>query len=99
MQHIEEAGIHSGDSACVLPPYKITAEALDDIVRITKDLALELKFKVDQSPICLQRWRNLCVGSKPSASRTIPFVSKTTNVPLAKIAAQLATGKKLGNMN
>ena len=43
MQHIEEAGIHSGDSACVLPPYKITTTAMDDIIRITKELAIELK--------------------------------------------------------
>ena len=96
MQHIEEAGIHSGDSACVLPPYKIPAEALDDIVRITKDLALELNVKgLINLQFAYKDGVIYVLEVNPRASRTIPFVSKTTNVPLAKIAAQLATGKKL----
>ena len=96
MQHIEEAGIHSGDSACVLPPYKITAEALDDIVRITKDLALELNVQgLINLQFAYKDGEIYVLEVNPRASRTIPFVSKTTNVPLAKIAAQLATGKKL----
>ena len=96
MQHIEEAGIHSGDSACVLPPYKITAEALDDIVRITKDLALELNVQgLINLQFAYKDGEIYVLEVNPRASRTIPFVSKTTNVPLARIAAQLATGKKL----
>ena len=96
MQHIEEAGIHSGDSACVLPPYKITTEALDDIVRITKDLALELNVQgLINLQFAYKDGEIYVLEVNPRASRTIPFVSKTTNVPLARIAAQLATGKKL----
>jgi len=96
MQHIEEAGIHSGDSACVLPPYKITVEALDDIVRITKDLSLELKVQgLINLQFAYKDGEIYVLEVNPRASRTIPFVSKTTNVPLARIAAQLATGKKL----
>ena len=96
MQHIEEAGIHSGDSACVLPPYKITAEALDDIVRITKDLSLELNVQgLINLQFAYKDGEIFVLEVNPRASRTIPFVSKTTNVPLARIAAQLATGKKL----
>jgi len=96
MQHIEEAGIHSGDSACVLPPYKITAEALDDIVRITKDLALELNVQgLINLQFAYKDGEIYVLEVNPRASRTIPFVSKTTNLPLARIAAQLATGKKL----
>ena len=96
MQHIEEAGIHSGDSACVLPPYKITAEALDDIIRITKDLSLELNVQgLINLQFAYKDGEIFVLEVNPRASRTIPFVSKTTNVPLARIAAQLATGKKL----
>ncbi|MDP6937134.1 MAG: ATP-grasp domain-containing protein, partial [Candidatus Marinimicrobia bacterium] len=96
MQHIEEAGIHSGDSACILPPYKITAEALDDIVRITKDLSLELNVQgLINLQFAYKDGEIFVLEVNPRASRTIPFVSKTTNVPLARIAAQLATGKKL----
>ena len=98
MQHIEEAGIHSGDSACVLPPYKITAEALDDIVRITKDLSLELNVQgLINLQFAYKDGEIFVLEVNPRASRTIPFVSKTTNVPLARIAAQLATGKKLAD--
>ncbi|NOZ04396.1 MAG: carbamoyl-phosphate synthase large subunit, partial [FCB group bacterium] len=96
MQHIEEAGIHSGDSACVLPPYKITSRALEEIIRITKLLARELKVV---GLINLQfAYKDRVVyilEVNPRASRTVPFVSKATNVSLARIAAQLAAGKKL----
>jgi len=98
MQHIEEAGIHSGDSACVLPPYKITAEALDNIVRITKDLSLDLNVQgLINLQFAYKDGEIFVLEVNPRASRTIPFVSKTTNVPLARIAAQLATGKKLAD--
>ncbi|MFH1852003.1 MAG: carbamoyl-phosphate synthase large subunit [Candidatus Neomarinimicrobiota bacterium] len=96
LQHIEEAGIHSGDSACVLPPYQITNQAMDEITRTVRQLALELKvvglinyqfaYK-DQTVYILE--------VNPRASRTTPFVSKARGVPLAKIAAQLAAGRKL----
>ncbi len=100
MQHIEEAGIHSGDSACVLPPYRIRSSTLEDIVRITERLALELNVK---GLINLQfAYRNdtlYVLEVNPRASRTVPFVSKTTNVPLARLAAKIATGATLKEMD
>ncbi|NQV36383.1 MAG: carbamoyl-phosphate synthase large subunit [Candidatus Marinimicrobia bacterium] len=100
MQHIEEAGIHSGDSACVLPPYKIRSNTLEDIVRITKRLALELNVKGLINLQFAYREESLYVLEvNPRASRTVPFVSKTTNVPLARIAAKIAAGAKLKDMD
>ena len=100
MQHIEEAGIHSGDSACVLPPYKISSKAIDEIERITKDLALKLKVKgLINLQFAFKNDEIYVLEVNPRASRTTPFVSKATNVPLARIAAQLATGAKLKDFN
>ena len=96
MQHIEEAGIHSGDSACVLPPYRITGAALEEIIRITKVLALELNVKgLINLQFAYKDEKVYVLEVNPRASRTIPFVSKATNVPMAKIAAQIAAGRKL----
>jgi len=96
MQHIEEAGIHSGDSACVLPPYRITTDAMDEIIRITKALALELKvFGLINLQFAYKDGQVYVLEVNPRASRTVPFVSKTTDVPLARIASQLAVGEKL----
>jgi carbamoyl-phosphate synthase large subunit len=96
MQHIEEAGIHSGDSACVLPPFSLPADIVDEIRRQTVALALELKviglmniqFAVKDGDIYL-------LEVNPRASRTVPFVSKATGRPLAKIAARIMAGKSL----
>ena len=96
MQHIEEAGIHSGDSACVLPPYKITSEALVEIERITKALALELNvIGLINLQFAYKDGKVYVLEVNPRASRTVPFVSKATDTPLARIASQLAVGKKL----
>ena len=96
MQHIEEAGIHSGDSACVLPPYKITSEALVEIERITKALALELNvIGLINLQFAYKDGQVYVLEVNPRASRTVPFVSKATDAPLARIASQLAVGKKL----
>ena len=96
MQHIEEAGIHSGDSACVLPPYRITGAALEEIIRITKVLALKLNVKgLINLQFAYKDEKVYVLEVNPRASRTIPFVSKATNVPMAKIAAQIAAGRKL----
>ena len=96
MQHIEEAGIHSGDSACVLPPYRITAEALEEIIRITKKLALKLKVKgLINLQFAYKDGQVYVLEVNPRASRTIPFVSKATDTPLARIAAQLVVGATL----
>ena len=96
MQHIEEAGIHSGDSACVLPPYRITTDAMDEIIRITKSLALELKvIGLINLQFAYKDGMVYVLEVNPRASRTVPFVSKSTNTPLARIASQIATGKSL----
>jgi carbamoyl-phosphate synthase large subunit len=96
MEHIEEAGIHSGDSACSLPPYSLAAETLAAIKEQTKALALELgvvgllniQFAIQQGVIYV-------LEVNPRASRTIPFVSKVIGVPLAKLAARVMAGKTL----
>jgi len=96
MQHIEEAGIHSGDSACVLPPYRITTEAVDEIIRITRALSLRLNvIGLINLQFAYKDGQVYVLEVNPRASRTVPFVSKATNVPLARIAAQLAAGAKL----
>ena len=98
MQHIEEAGIHSGDSACVLPPYKISKQSLDEIKEITEKLSLKLNVKgLINIQFAYKNKKVYVLEVNPRASRTIPFVSKTTNTPLAKIAAQIAGGAKLNN--
>ncbi|MBI5183709.1 MAG: carbamoyl-phosphate synthase large subunit [Nitrospinae bacterium] len=100
MEHIEEAGIHSGDSACSLPPYSISKELMDEIRRETRQLALELRVKGlinIQYAICGGEIFVLEVN--PRASRTIPFVSKAIGVPLAKLAAKVMGGKTLKELN
>ena len=98
IQHIEEAGIHSGDSACVLPPYKITAEALEEIIRITEQLALKLNVVgLINLQFAYKDGQVYVLEVNPRASRTVPFVSKATNIPLARIASQLAVGAKLSD--
>ena len=100
MQHIEEAGIHSGDSACVLPPYRITTEAMDEIIRITKALALELKvIGLINLQFAYKDGQVYVLEVNPRASRTVPFVSKATNIPLARIASQLSTGVHLSEFD
>ena len=100
MQHIEEAGIHSGDSACVLPPYRITTEAMDEIIRITKALALELKvIGLINLQFAYKDGQVFVLEVNPRASRTVPFVSKATNIPLARIASQLSTGVHLSEFD
>jgi carbamoyl-phosphate synthase large subunit len=96
MEHIEEAGVHSGDSACSLPPYSLTEEILRRIKEQTTSLARELnvvglmniQFAIKGDDIYI-------LEVNPRASRTIPYVSKATGIPLAKIAAKLMTGMKL----
>ena len=96
MQHIEEAGIHSGDSACVLPPYKITSDILDQINVITKKLSIRLQvLGLINIQFAYRNGKVFTLEVNPRASRTVPFVSKATNTPLARIAAQLATGVSL----
>ena len=99
MQHIEEAGIHSGDSACVIPPYKISAKVIEKISQITEKLALELSvIGLINIQFAYKNGILYVLEVNPRASRTVPFISKVINVPLARIAARLATGIKLNDL-
>ena len=94
MEHIEEAGIHSGDSACSLPPYSISAAITDEIRRQTKLMALELNVKgLMNVQFAVKDDVIFILEVNPRASRTSPFVSKATGRPLAKIAARVMAGK------
>jgi carbamoyl-phosphate synthase large subunit len=101
MEHIEEAGVHSGDSACVIPPQSIPDEVLKTIKDYTVKLALELDvvgLMNIQYAVKMDEHDNpkvYILEANPRASRTVPFVSKAVGVPLAKIAAELMIGKKL----
>ena len=96
MQHIEEAGIHSGDSSCVLPPYAITGEELHIIMTYTHRLARGLGVVgLMNVQYAMRDGIVYVIEVNPRASRTIPFVSKATGIPLARIAARLMVGKKL----
>jgi len=100
LQHIEEAGIHSGDSACVIPPYQLLPRHRKRIEQYTRDLALTLKtIGLINIQFALKDGTVYVLEVNPRASRTVPFVSKVTDVPLAKYAAQLATGKKLKDLD
>ena len=96
MQHIENAGIHSGDSACILPPYSLSDDIIDRIRQHTHDLARELNVVGLMNIQYAVRDNEIYVLEvNPRASRTVPFVSKSIGVPLAKIAARVMTGKTL----
>lgn len=96
MEHIEEAGIHSGDSASVIPPYSLSKNLIDEIVLKTKSLAQELNVKgLMNVQYAVQGETIYCLEVNPRASRTAPFVSKTIGVPLAKLAAKVMGGKTL----
>ncbi len=93
MEHIEEAGIHSGDSACVLPPFSLNKKVLQDLEQYTYLLAKSLKVKGLMNIQYAVRDNTVYVlEANPRASRTIPFVSKATGVPLAKVAAKVMVG-------
>lgn len=96
MQHIEEAGVHSGDSSSVLPPYNITREQYETLVDYTKKLAVALDVcGLVNVQFAMQRGIVYVLEVNPRASRSVPFVSKATGVPLAKIAAKAMVGKSL----
>ncbi|MBV9110290.1 MAG: carbamoyl-phosphate synthase large subunit, partial [Gemmatimonadetes bacterium] len=96
MQHIEEAGIHSGDSACVLPPYKLNDRQIAEMREQTKRFALALGVVgLINVQYAVYGGKVYVIEVNPRASRTVPFVSKATGVPLARIAARLMVGEKL----
>jgi carbamoyl-phosphate synthase large subunit len=104
MQHIEEAGIHSGDSSCVLPAVGIREETLEVLRTYTRKLALALKVVgLVNLQFAIQRDAEdkdhvYVIEVNPRASRTVPYVSKATGIPLAKVAARLMTGRKLSEL-
>ena len=96
MEHIEEAGVHSGDSACVTPPQSISPEMIDEILNTTEKLAREIgviglinvQYAISSSELFV-------IEANPRASRTVPYVSKATGVPVAKAAALIASGRTI----
>ena len=100
MEHIEEAGIHSGDSACSLPPHSLDARMIDELERQTRELALGLdvvglmnvQYAIKDGDIYV-------LEVNPRASRTVPFVAKVIGTPVAKIAARIMAGEKLADFN
>lgn len=99
MQHIEEAGIHSGDSACVLPPHTLEPAMIEEIKEATRAMAKELRVKGLMNVQFAVQDRTLFVLEvNPRASRTVPFVSKATGVPLAKLATRVMMGQSLAQL-
>ena len=99
MEHIEEAGIHSGDSACVLPPYTLSQGMLQQIADATRAMALELGVVgLMNVQFAVQGDMLFVLEVNPRASRTVPFVSKATGVPLAKIATKVMMGMSLDEL-
>jgi carbamoyl-phosphate synthase large subunit len=96
MEHIEQAGIHSGDSACVIPTFSLSKSVLDEIATATKAMARELSVRGLMNVQFAVKGSDVYVLEvNPRASRTVPFVSKAIGVPLAKLAAKVMTGKTL----
>ena len=94
MEHIEQAGIHSGDSACVIPTFSLSEAVLKEIATATKAMARELKVRGLMNVQFAVKGEDVYVLEvNPRASRTVPFVSKAIGVPLAKLAAKIMTGK------
>ncbi len=99
MEHIEEAGIHSGDSACSLPPISLDRKILQEVKKQTKMLALELKVRgLINVQFAIKNGHVYILEVNPRASRTIPFVSKAIGVPLAKLAAKIMVGMTLDEL-
>ena len=96
MEHIEEAGIHSGDSACVIPPYSLTDELIEGLKRNTYALARELQVVgLMNIQYAIKNDIIYVLEVNPRASRTVPFISKATGIPWAKVAAKVMVGKRL----
>ncbi|MBI4827502.1 MAG: ATP-grasp domain-containing protein, partial [Nitrospinae bacterium] len=96
MEHIEQAGVHSGDSACSLPPHSMDARLIEEVKRQTRAMALALNtVGLINIQFAIQEGVIYILEANPRASRTVPFVSKTIGAPLAQLAARVMAGKKL----
>jgi carbamoyl-phosphate synthase large subunit len=99
MQHIEEAGVHSGDSACILPPYKVSAYHQETIREYTEQLGLALNVRgLLNVQYAIKDDIVYILEANPRASRTVPFASKATGLPLARAAARIAVGQTLADL-
>jgi carbamoyl-phosphate synthase large subunit len=99
MEHIEEAGIHSGDSACVIPPYTLREDQLENIRKYTREMALSLKVKgLMNVQYAIKNDMVYVLEVNPRASRTVPFVSKATGTSWAKVASRLMAGKTIAQL-
>jgi carbamoyl-phosphate synthase large subunit len=99
MQHIEEAGVHSGDSECLMPPYQITPEVERQLVDATRRIARALRVRgLLNMQFALLDGTVYVIEANPRASRTVPFVSKATGLPLARLATDLALGARLADL-
>ncbi len=99
MQHVEEAGVHSGDSACVLPPHSLGEEMLEQIRTATRDIALEIGVVgLINVQYAIHAGELYVIEANPRASRTVPFVSKAVGLPLAKLACRIMLGEPLADL-
>ena len=100
MQHVEEAGVHSGDSACVLPPHSLGEEMLEQIRAATHDIALGVGVVgLMNVQYAIHEGRLYVIEANPRASRTVPFVSKAVGVPLAKLACRIMLGERIAELD
>ncbi len=100
MQHVEEAGIHSGDSACVLPPHSLGEEMLEQIRTATRELALEIGVVgLINVQYAVHAGELYVIEANPRASRTVPFVSKAVGLPLAKLACRIMLGESIAELD
>ena len=99
MEHIEEAGIHSGDSACVIPPYSLKQEVISEVIEITKKIALHLQIRgLVNIQYVVKESKVYVIEVNPRASRTVPFIAKATGVNVAEIASKVMIGYKLSDL-
>jgi carbamoyl-phosphate synthase large subunit len=100
MQHVEEAGVHSGDSACVLPPHSLGEEMLEEIRQATRGIALEVGVVgLLNVQYAVHGGKLFVIEANPRASRTVPFVSKAVGVPLAKMACRIMLGERISALD
>ena len=99
MEHIEEAGIHSGDSTCTLPPYSLSDKIIQDIKKQTRKLAIALKVKgLLNIQFAIQNNNIFLLEVNPRSSRTVPFVAKSTGLKIVQLASKISVGKKIANL-
>jgi carbamoyl-phosphate synthase large subunit len=99
MQHVEEAGVHSGDSACVLPPHSLGEEMLEQVREATREIALEIGVVgLLNVQYAVYAGELFVIEANPRASRTVPFVSKAVGLPLAKLACRVMLGERIADL-